>query len=253
MKELVVFAQGDGVTINGLITPDGSKVNNSNVVDVKYTLSPVSEGSSEYWDRQAKNATIDTGLVGVISTYSGGFKEGSYKIDVKNPVTLEVYYKPDVEIMAFLRDTEGVEVPYTDGVRAGKYDLEFGFVRPGTSDRLPDSRLLKDVNYSAEIYHNGTNTGGVYRAGDSVVLQVGDYRIEAQADYMKYNSVSTSMDFAVYEDKDLLITISASPGYEIKEDATLSGFDQPVVAHVTVDGQELTKEQWENINDFSSF
>ncbi|MCR5032234.1 MAG: hypothetical protein K6A92_05170, partial [Lachnospiraceae bacterium] len=147
MSEIVVFAQGDGVSIDGITDGNGSHISpDKKPVNVRYSETPSSKGYTEF--------IVDDKLNGYIATFRGDFAPGHYTANVNAAQTVEVYYKPNVEIMLYLVDSEGQEVPYTDGVRSGDYEVKFGFVKAGTNEKVTQSTLLGDVKYDGAISFN---------------------------------------------------------------------------------------------------
>ena len=97
MGELVVFAQGANVSINGIKDSSGKVfLSSSTPVTVKYS------------EKAATNYTenlVSRNLMGSIASFKDDFPAGKYTIDVSGADTVEVYYKPNVEIAAFLMDS----------------------------------------------------------------------------------------------------------------------------------------------------
>lgn len=240
MDELVVFAQGDNVKINGLKSSDGNVINSTSVpVSVRY--SEVATSNTNY-----KDFKIDTGLVGSIVTFKGDFDAGKYMVDVADAETIEVYYKPNVEIMAYLIDEEGQEVVSTEGIEVGEYTLKFGFVRAGTTEKVVESKLLGDVDYTAYMTYNGHTEDKEYLPGDKVTLEEGEYTIDVTANYLKYNTLSTQLNFGVYRNKELVLTIEGNPEYELDREGFLNA-DEAITVKATLEGTDFTAEQWSNV------
>lgn len=240
MAELVVFAQGEDVHINGLKTEEDSVINSeSTPVSVKY--SEIATTNPAYTDFK-----IDRGLVGSIVSFKGDFSPGKYRVDATNAQTIEVYYKPNIEIMAYLVDEDGQEVVSTEGIEAGEYTLNFGFVRAGTTEKVSESKLLGDISYSASMTANGVPGEGEYSPGDTIILEEGTYTLDVLARYLKYNTVSTQLNIEVFRNKELLFTLEENPEYELDRTGFLNA-EEPIVAKVTLEGLELTQEQWYNL------
>jgi len=236
MSELIVFAQGQDVSISGIKSPKGKDLSGSTPVSVKY--SEVATTNSRY-----KNVKIDYGLQGTLITYSGDFDAGEYSISAKNAETIEVYYKPSVEIMAFLTDLEGNELASTEGLEAGEYTLEFGFVKAGTTERVKESKLLGEVTYRASMAYNGTPDGKEYHSGDKVTLEQGVYEVDVSADFLKYNTVNGSLNLSVYKNREIELTIEKNPEYVIDKDG-IQNANEPIVLKATVDGEDIPEDAW---------
>ncbi len=236
MSELVVFAQGEDVAINGLVNEDGESIGfNKTPVGVRYSEIPSAKGFTDF--------IVDRGLVGSVATFTGDFDEGAYTVNCSGAKTIEVYYKPNVEIMLYLVGEDGSEAAYTEGVRAGDYKIGLGFVKAGTDKRISESGLLGDIKYSAGVRFNGTDDPKEYKPGDSIKIEEGNYVINATADYLKYNSVSTQIEFEVYRNKDLLFTKADSPEYQLDKEGLLNA-DKPMTFELTLEGEPITAEDW---------
>ncbi len=235
MRELIVFAQGADVKINGIQSADGKVYTSSSApVTVRYS----EKGANNYDD-----FVVDKNLVGSIATFRGDFPIGTYTIDVSGAQTIEVYYKPNVEIAAFLKDINGNEVTDLENLEAGEYIIDFGLVKSGTDESIGKSELLGNVSFEAIVTNNGSTHEQIYRSGDRIQLAEGDLSIRATARYLEYNTVSTALDYTVFQNKELAFTVIDGPVYNILE----QGFEDtpPTKIKATVDGRDLTAEEWE--------
>ena len=237
MRELIVFAQGADVKINGIQSADG-KVYTS-------TSAPVTVRYSEKGANNYDDFVVDKNLVGSIATFRGDFPIGTYTIDVSGAQTIEVYYKPNVEIAAFLKDINGNEVTDLENLEAGEYIIDFGLVKSGTDESIGKSELLGNVSFEAIVTNNGSTHEQIYRSGDRIQLAEGDLSIRATARYLEYNTVSTALDYTVFQNKELAFTVIDGPVYNILE----NGFEDipPTKVKVTVDGRNVTAEEWEEM------
>jgi hypothetical protein len=234
MGELVVFAQGANVQINGIKNSDGKLF--------KSTTTPV---TVKYSDKAALNYDkfiVARDLLGSIATFKDDFIAGDYTVDVTGAETIEIYYKPNVEIAAYLKDSAGNEVTDLLDLEAGEYIIEFGFVKGGTSEKVLQSKLLGDVEYEAIVTNNGTVHEKKYNSGDKVLLEEGPLNINVTAKYLKYHAVSTALDYTVFKNKELTFEISDNPTFEVDS----GGFaaSPPILLKAYLDGKELTAEQW---------
>ena len=246
MSELIVFAQGDDVSISGITGADGKKIGGEKV-DVKYSEVATSKVYEPGYSLMNKydDPVIDTGLVGCIATYRGEFDPGEYIVDVSNAKTLEVYYKPHVDIMLYLIDKNGEEIAYDDGVKAGEYTIKFGFINPATKESLPTSELLGDIHYEAEIGREGGGNTLKYSDGATIELNEGTYHISAQAEFLKIFSISTEdVPFEVYNDKEIEFSVTEAPTYQLTKEGFVND-NVPMTVHATMGGQELTEGQWQ--------
>ena len=250
MSELVIFAQGEGVAFNNLMDSSGNALDGkSATVDVSYSEKASTDETGKYAD-----PVIDTNLVGTIANYKGLYDIGKYTVDAPNAQTIEVYYKPAVEIMAFLVDEAGNEVDVGSTIEPGDYTLQLAFVKPRTTEKIEKSQLLGDVTFSAYLSGEGTDPDRVYVPGDTISLGKGVYDIQAIAEIPKfYTSVTTELPLGTFKHRAInLVEDSNSPEYIIdkelfKKDG-LDGFTNaeiPTVVHIGLDGEQITKEEWD--------
>lgn len=236
MSQLVVFAQGQNVQVRGIKGPDGELIGGAQqAVGVRYS------------ETAAPNYTIDPGtipknLVGSVVAFDGAYDAGDYTLDISGAETVEIYYKPNVEISAYLTDDSGEEVTDLEKLKAGSYTIHFGFVKAGTQEKVAESKLLGNVDYSAVIEQNGVPLDGVYTNGSTLQLEDGTIRIRATARYLDYNSVTTTLEYTIYKDRAVAFAQAEPVGCMV----TKSGLqpDGEIVLHATLDGQEMTPEQW---------
>jgi len=234
MHALTVFAQGQNVAIDGIIDSSGSLIRSNPPVNVRYSTQP----ALNYPD-----APYDTSLNGYIAEFSNAFPPGNYTLSVTGADTIEIYYKPDVEIDVFLTDENGNEVT-ADRFEAGEYTLNFCFVKRGTKDRLPYSALLGDITYSARIVSNGRPHDRTYTQGDRIMMDEGSHRIDATAVYLEFFTVSTDLVLNIFRSKPVSMTQDRFDGgsYILTE----YGFDRddPIVITAEIDGREFTADEW---------
>lgn len=241
MAELVVFAQGAHVSVNGIVNGSG-----------KEFLSSTQPVSVQYSEQAASNHSefvVARDLKGSVSTFKDDFEAGSYTLDIAGADTIEVYYKPNVEIAAYLTDSSGAEVTSMESLKAGEYTIEFGFVKAGTSERVNNSSLLGDVFYSAVVTNNGVTHEAPYSSGDTIYIEEGPLEIDATAHYLEYHSVSTHLDYSIYADKEVALSVIDTPTYAITRD----GIDaaDPIRVKALLDGREITAEQWAEMSPLS--
>jgi hypothetical protein len=234
---LIVFAQGASVTINGIKTPSGNIVKSTTNVGVKYTEQPATNKTT---------GKVATNLVGGIATFNADFAAGDYSLDISGAETIEIYYKPNVEIAAYLTDSNGKEVTDMDRLEAGEYTIDFGFVKKGTSEKVPQSKLLGNVDYAAEVTNNDVKHEKVYKPSEKITIEEGAIKIDVQAKFLEYNSVTSSLEYTIYKNKKLEFTIQDNPTYNIN----VEGFENdttPIILRATVDGREISAEEWSTI------
>lgn len=241
MAELVVFAQGADVKINGIKTGSGKYISGAGTpVQVKY--SEVATTNTKY-----TNVKVARDLMGSVLTFKGDYDVGNYVVDVTGAETIEVYYKPNVSIAAYLTDLNGNKIDNMDALEAGEYAISFGLVRAGTQEPVTESKLLGDVIYSAYVTMNGVKSDTKCQNGDRVTLEEGTFQIDAKAEYLKYNTVSTWLEYEVYKNKTLDLWVTDTPTYKLEGEGISNG-DEPIVVEATLEGYSLTEEQWSVID-----
>lgn len=234
MAELVVFIQGSNAKIQGITDEEGNKYTSSSAPVVVQYSETASTNYGEFI--VAKN------LKGSIASFEGDFAPGTYQIDVSGADTIEVYYRPNVEIAAYLTDSSGEEVTDLANLRAGEYTIDFAFVKKGTSDQIGETRLLGDVSYSAVVTNNGITHDRTYSSGDRISIEEGSLEISATAYYLEYNSVSTQLSYSIFEDKALDISILGGPEYTVTKEGIEN--PEPFQVKITCEGEDITEEQW---------
>lgn len=248
MQELVVFAQGKDAEIKNIIDKNKEKTSPEKTVKVK----PSDKASKKF------SGKLDKSLVGCVAIYKdqskGYFDAGKYELDVKGTSDIKVYYKPYVDIAVYLvndktekavRLADSKDKTESADLKAGTYTLKFGFVNKGTKEKVNKSKLLGNIEYSADISNNGEK--GTYKEGDKVTLADGKLHINAEAKYLKYNTVSTSLDYHIYKDRTVEFTKESDPQYIIKSNG-IENNEEPVKIKMTMDGQEFTDEQWDEFD-----
>ena len=236
MSELIVFAQGNNVSVKGIKNSDGNVFNTSTEpVSVKYSDVPTT--NTGYPD-----FIVDKSLQGCIATFKDDFIAGDYSIDISNAETIEIYYKPNIEIAAYLKDSKGNEVTDLTDLAAGEYTIEFGFVKGGTDEKIGNSKLLGKVTYEAKVTNNEVQHEKTYASGDKISIEEGSLAIDVIGHYLDYNSVATHLDYSIFKDKAITFELIEGPTYVVED----SGFVDatPMKVKVLADGKELTSEQW---------
>lgn len=234
MSELVVFAQGANVSIEGIQSAAGVVIEStSNPVTVKYSEKPATNYS---------DFIVNRNLMGCIATFRGDFDAGDYIINVSGAETIEVFYKPNVEIAAFLKDAEGKEVTDLGNLEAGDYTIDFSLVRPGTKELLRDSKLLGKVEFEALVTNNGVTHEQIYKSGDRITIEEGPLEIDAIGKYLDYNTVETHLDYSIFRNKGIDFSIHNNPNYIVNK----NGFADipPLQIKASIDGRDFTQEEW---------
>ena len=242
MKELRVFAQGENVQINGIVDEnDKTYKPDSDPVEVRY---------SEVDSPSHPENKPDTSLQGQMALFTGPFEPGQMKLDVDNASTIEVYYKPDVDIAVTLLDESGKEVTSLESLKGGEYTLSFGLINAMTNEPIEKTDLLGDVSYEAKVTNNGKDLSGIYGNNDQIQLEEGDLSIDVLAHYLDYNTAHTRSDYSVMTDKTITWELTRDPEYVIKgkelrsANTDLVPAEDPIELQALVDGKKPTAEQW---------
>ena len=238
MKELTVFAQGENVKINS-ISVSGKEIIPDSTVNVKNNTKATKKKEKE---EDAKKIVTEN-LSGCVATFTGLFEAGKYKINVSSAKTVEVYYKPDIDIQAKLTNLKGEEVTDLSELEAGEYNIDFFFVHPKTKKKIENSKLLGNVNFYATIT-NGKKKDKKYSPGDRITIEEGELEIHAVAEYLDYNSVTTDLSYTVYKNKEITFEKVDTPTYNITKNG-IENQNDSTRYRMLLDGKEFTAEEWE--------
>ena len=239
MSELIVFAQGNNVSVKGIKNSEGNVIKSSTEpVSVKYSDVPTT--NTGYPD-----FIVDKSLQGCIATFKDDFVAGDYSIDISNAETIEIYYKPNIEIAAYLKDSDGNEVTDLTDLAAGEYTIEFGFVKGGTDEKIGSSKLLGKVTYEAKVTNNEVQHEKTYASGDKITIEEGSLSIDVIGHYLDYNSVATRLDYSIFKDKAITFELIEGPTYVVEDSGLVDA--TPMKVKVLADGKELTEEQWSSL------
>jgi len=231
MKELTIFAQGENVEIKGIKGP--TNVDSVNPLEVKYSEC----------DARGRTNLPNKGLQGKIEIFTGDFDIGDYKAEVTGAKTIEIYYKPNVDVAFYLTDANGVEVTDMDYLEEGDYTINFGFVKAGTKEKVVNSELLGNISFEAKASNNGKELGNSIKDGDSISIEEGTLSVEVTANYLEFQTSSASMEFDVFKNKQVNFTLVENPQYTIDKNG-LTNADKPIVITADVEGRPITAEEW---------
>ena len=236
MNELIVFAQGSNVEIKGIKNSENTLISpTEKIVEVKY-----SDCDASNYD----NSPV-TDLKGVIAYFNEDFQAGDYSLDIEGAQTIEIFYKPNVDVAAYLTDSEGKEVTDMSDLEQGEYTISFGFVKSGTKEKVGNSQLLGNVRYEAGVTNNGKTHENLYTDGDKISLEEGALAIDATAYYLDYNRVSSHLDYSVFKNKEVTFNTISSPVFNV----TSTGIEANdyIEIEAKLDGHEIGEEQWEKM------
>ena len=177
MEELLVFAQGANIKINGIKGSD--TYNPSGTVNVRYS------------DKAAQNYANDpvkksTNLTGVIASFNN-ISKGAYSLNITGARTVEVYYKPVVIVDINLYHNR-MKVRKNE-ITEGKYQIQYGII--DENGKFFESSLLGNVEYTATVQNNGQTT--LIKSGDAVNLSQGDLKVHVQAHFLEINTAENTV------------------------------------------------------------
>jgi len=177
MLELLVFAQGDKAEVKSISGDNTYKPNKP--VNVRY---------SEVAALNYRNdpVIIPRRLTGVVAAFQD-IKKGAYSLDIAGAETVEIYYKPVVNVDINLLK-KGRKIKIQDIVE-GDYQIQYGIVNE--EGNFFESSLLGNVTYEATLQNNGQTTP--IKSGDTVKLQQGDLKAHVQAHFLEINTAENTV------------------------------------------------------------
>ncbi len=233
LKQVIVFAQGEDVTVNGIgaLEPDR---------DVQINYSEC--------DAVTRDNEPDTSLHGTVATFISSFDPGTYTIDATNAETLQVYFVPDVDIMVSFTDTNGNSVINASELEAGYYNYEISLVRGGTNEVITNSTLLGELAYSVNV------TIGDYaiRYNDpsgSIQLAGGDTELEFRVKFLGYSQVSLTHSYVVNVpevvsgNSTITFEVVDNPVFDVSSEGITTG--EGIKIHALINGREFTQSEWD--------
>lgn len=232
--------------IEGITASDGQTINASSNVHVEYSQTATTDKNYP-----ASKVVVADNLNGYVATYNTDFKVGTYKVNVSGADDIQVYYKPNVSIAAYLFNDDNEEVTAEDNLIAGTYRLEFGFINGTNGEKVTDTSLLGNIIYQSSIV-NTTATGekikSQAKSGDTVTIKEGQLDIDVTAQFLEYNTVNANLSYQVYCSYDLIFSFEQKPTYTLNTEG-FANPDDALLLRVKIDSGEgiveLTKEQWE--------
>jgi hypothetical protein len=187
LEQVLVFAQGQNVTIGGLSSSKGSAAPVS-TVEVSWAANQRALAGAG-----TVPAVPNKNLHGKLATFTD-VPRGDLVFDITGAKTVDVFYQPRVNFGVHLVDSTGKTVA-TDKIVGGEYTLDYGFM--DDSCAFIQSDLLGDVQYTARVYHDGTVIADDFASGDSITLERGDVRLDVSARYLDGNTASADIGLKV--------------------------------------------------------
>ncbi len=241
MSQFTVFVQGPNAKIEGLTNAQGQEVGTlEEVVGVKAT-----ETSDN--DFHQDNPP-DTALSGELATFTGSFPPGTYQVKAQNAQKIEIYYKPNLDVIAYLTTPSGEKITNLADLPTGDYSIHFELVSGLDQSALPQRNLINQseggIQYQARIKNNGKTLDSLFKDGDSIHVEQGNLDIDVTATYLKYNTSTTHLNYNIWAEKMVSFeTIDQGPWTLNK---TLEPTN-PFKVKLLVEGQTPTYEEWEQI------
>lgn len=241
MDQITIFVQGPQAQIQGLTNEQGQKVGTiGEIVSVKAT-----ESSDN--DLHLENVP-DRQLNGELATFEGDFAPGIYQIQAQNAEKVEVYYKPNLEVIAYLTDSSETKITNLADLPSGEYSIHFDLVSGIDQSTLPQRNLINQsehgIQYQARIKNNGKTLENLYHDGDTIYVEQGDLDIDVIATYLKYNTVSTHLNYNIWSKKNVSFKSIENGLWTLDQSLTTK---TPLQVEMEVENYPLTWEEWQQI------
>lgn len=240
MSQIVVFAQGEDVSI-GKLTQDGGQ--GASVIPRTVSVSHV-QNAPEGASASGRNHPVDDQLRGVVATFDSNLPAGVYHVDVAGAQNTAVYYVPYVSIAVGLTGEDGVDLTLdpteANTLYAGTYQPNFSMIDPFTNEPLSSS-LLDPATYTLRVSEGGTISQ--VAEGESFSLTSGSANFDATVETV--GGARATQSFWGVEVGAAPVPIIVDAG-SIPESIPIADFDH-VTYPVTVrhaDGSSLTTEEW---------
>ncbi len=239
MSEITVFTQGNGSAVTGLVDGSGKPAGTME--------SPVKVSATESSDNPSYKDNVPVrDLQGELVTFSGEFEPGTYKVQAENAQILETFYKPDLDVAAYLTTATGDRIDDFSELPAGDYQIHFELISGIDGSPLPEHNMIErsedGVSYKAVVRNNGKELDRTFDNGDTITLQQGSMDIDVTAEFLKYNTVTTSLNYSVWNKKTVEFKERDSDaGWKLGEKLEA---ESPLVVHMTVEGKEPSSGEW---------
>lgn len=234
MSQLIVFAQGDAVQINGI--SGGSALRKESEVNVQY-----SDLIPKNYEDEREHIVVAKELKGTVTVFAPKDGEeiepGDYQLDVQGAQRVEIYYKPNVDVG--IRIFQGTQdVTDHDALEAGTYTIRVGFLDDESGEFI-ESPLLGEIDADATITNNGKE---VEVSNDNeFTVDIGEADIAVEATYLKYNRTSISQKYNVLAKViPLEMTLDHADAYGLQ---TLP--QSQMTLRITHEGKPLSQAQWD--------
>lgn len=178
LDSMIVLSQGRGVE-PVTVSAAGTDLEPAAASEAYVQWAP---NQQAVWDDRLVAAVPNRNLEGVLAQYrdipSGDLSFGNLPAEAN----LTVFYEPKVNLGYRLEDSSGSVVTQADLV-PGDYVLQYGFM--DDECQFTDSALLGTVEYSAQVFEDGTTVTDGLQPGETITLNEGDAEIAMQASYLE--------------------------------------------------------------------
>lgn len=187
MEQIVIFAQGDDVSLSGV----DSALKMARSASVRYNDS-IPDALWGERDEILVARDLSGLLMDFRSSDSDPIPAGDYTFDASGVSSVQVYYKPSVTLGIRLTQ-DGQQL--TEDPIEGDVQVEIFLQDPVTGERL-DSAILQDVTFSGTLTQNGASADWS-GSNTTLTLQSGDAGLHIRAELPGYNYVEQSFGYDV--------------------------------------------------------
>ena len=236
MKKIVVFAQGEGVSI-GSLDARGT-MRNTESTQVHYAEKP----NKTYVNPADNPSPVDKNLQGQVSIFEGEFEQGTAKLTVNNAQQTDIYYEPFVDVRMTMNASDGSQVVLNQGTKAelkpGEYTATFELHDPFTGE-LVSSNLIKSTDYETVLrYADGTEItipeGGAIQIDEGEAQIVGRAVINGEVPYTQNYQVDIIS-------RNMGVEVLSKPAEPV--DAHTLDSSDPIVVRVNNQGTALSADE----------
>lgn len=250
MGRIVVFAQGESVSVGALAGAGGTSVT-PDIATMSYLDTPSASGADNVRSiLEHNNIELDVNqdLHGQIAVYDAQLASGDYSLDISGAQSTEIYYEPYADVAVSLTDplgqTTSLDSGSTNELMATTYTASLRLLDPFTHEEI-SSPLVGTPSYSLQV-HNA-DTDQTVAAGDEFELSYdpsGQTTITATATLTDGVEATQTYSANVASELGVLNLDTSGIPASVSFDA-LDGAGGTV--HVThEDGSELTADEWAN-------
>lgn len=245
MSELTVFVQGEQAQINGLVD-ESSKA--------KGEMSPaVTVSATKRSDNDAfPNNEPDSSLHGQTAVFDGPFEPGSYTVEASGASTIEVYFKPELDLKAYLIDESGNTIENFTDLKAGEYTIHFDLVSGLDGSDLPQKNIISQsgIEYEAVVTNNGKALDPITKNDTKITLEQGSLDIDVTATFLRYNKEHDTITNEIFDHKDATFTLEdENTPFQLGSDGFADDDSAKVI--MKINGEDVTESEWAQISDAS--